>query len=162
MRNIGNQKIATINKEKIEKGVGKKRPYIAVYVDTLERAASELKNNAFKVFVYFLSNENDFTFGISPQDIANRYGMSLDTARESIKILIDKGYLVEEEKNVYTFYDDNRRKPAELPVELAVKFEKKKFQNTITGEIVEYTFQQLVDGLDGDEEKAREYWEDVR
>ena len=160
MKPIANQKIVSINKETVEKGSGKKRQYFLAYVDTIEKAAKELKGNAFKVYVYLITNQNDFTFGLSPQDISNSYGMSIDTAREGINSLIDKGFLVLNEgtKNEYTFYDKKDRKPMILPEEVGKKLEKKVFVNRTTGEKVEYTFQQILD-LVKDEAYAKEIWE---
>lgn len=160
MKPIANQKTVLINREKIEKGTGRKRPYTQFYIDTIEQAGRELKNNAFKVYMYLATNTDEYTFGLSPQDIANTYGMNVDTAREGIRTLIDKGYLslLEGSKNEYVFYDRLDRKPIEMPAKMAEKVETKKFLNSTTGKTAEYTFQQVVEML-GDEEEARMIWE---
>jgi predicted transcriptional regulator len=140
-------------KETVEKESGKKRPYMIAYVDTIEHAAKELKNGAFKVYIYLLTNQNDYYFGLSPQDIANRYGINIDTAREGIKQLIDKGYLVSSSGNEFTFYD---KKPVELSEKIDIMNETRMFHTT-KGEEVFYTYAEILDAFGVDEAKV--IWE---
>lgn len=163
MKPIANQKRITIYKEKVSRDTGKERPYFLAYIDTLEKAAQELKGNAFKVYIYLLTNLDGFHFGLSPQDISNKYGMSLDSARDAIKQLIDKGYLelLEDCKFEYAFYDRTDKKPINLPDDVAKKLETKCFTSRSTGEVVEYTFKQILEMVDNDFEYAKSIWEGV-
>lgn len=160
MKQIPHQKRVTVNKERVEKDTGRERPFFIAYRDTIEKAASELKGNAFKVYIYIMTNQDNFYFGLSPQDISNRYGMSADSARDAINLLIDKGYLVllEGTNNDYTFYDRTDRKPIILPDVITEQLETKTFLNRKTGEKVEYTYKQILEMV-GSEETARNIWE---
>ena len=157
MRPIANQKKITIQKEVVEKESGKNRPYMIAYVNTIEKAAQELKNSAFKVYIYLLTNQNQFYFGLSPQDISNRYGISIDAARDGIKTLIQKGYLsaVNDSETEYIFYDSPDRIPVELAEEIEMSSEKRMF-HTKNGEEIELTYNQILEQYG---EKAKEIWE---
>lgn len=155
MRPIANQKKITIQKEVVEKDSGKSRPYMIAYVNTIEKAAQELKNSAFKVYIYLLTNQNQFYFGLSPQDVANRYGISIDAARDGIKALIEKGYLISNDDVEYTFYDNPDNKPVELAEEIEMNNEIRMFHSR-NGEEIQLTYNQILDQY-GD--KAKEIWE---
>ena len=62
-------------------------------------AAKELKGNDFKLFMYFYSNKEDWTLGFSPKDVADKWGMSLDTARNCFNNLIDIFEKIKRENN---------------------------------------------------------------
>lgn len=160
MKPIPNQKRVKINKQKVSKETGREKPYMIAYVDTLQKAASDLKGNAFKVYIYLLTNLEGYYFGLSTQDISNTYGMSIDSARDAIKQLIDKGYMVQMEgsKNEYTFYDRVDRKPVELPEELADIFVKRAFYPGYSKEPEIYAYSEILDKCKGDEEKAKIVW----
>lgn len=157
MKKIPNQKIVTISKEKVEKNTGKSKPFLIAYVDTIERASRDLKGNAFKVYMYLLTNLDDYRFGLSPQDIANRYGISPDSARDNIEALVDAHYLVHIEGDEYTFYDNIERQPIKLPNELSKQLETKVFVDE-SGNKYTYTFKQILEMVE-DEERARQIWE---
>lgn len=157
MKTIANQKIVTINKERVEKNSGKDRQFLLAYVDTIEKAAKELPANEFKVYIYLLTNLDQFRFGLSPQDISNRYGMNPDTARSAITKLIDKNYLVLLDGDEYMFYDRPERKPTVLPKEISDQLKTKTFMDE-NGNKYEYTFKQILEMVE-DEEQARQIWE---
>lgn len=66
-----------------------------------------LSGNAFKLYIYLLSNANGYNFGFSPKDMADRYGCSIDTVRSAFTTLVDKCFLTfaEESKSKYIFKD---------------------------------------------------------
>ena len=66
-----------------------------------------LSGNAFKLYIYLLSNVNGYNFGFSPKDVAERYGCSIDTVRSAFTTLVDKGFLTlaEGSKSKYIFKD---------------------------------------------------------
>lgn len=102
-----NQRWIRINKTKVEKNTGVERPYLNAYKDILEKAAKELSGNAFKLYIYLLSNNNNYSFGFSPKDVSERYGCSIDTVRNAFTILVNKGFLIldSESKARYIFRD---------------------------------------------------------
>ena len=162
MKPIPNQKRVKINKQKVSKETGREKPYMIAYVDTLQKAASDLKGNAFKVYIYLLTNLEGYYFGLSTQDISNTYGMSIDSARDAIKQLIDKGYMVQMEgsKNEYTFYDRVDRKPVEVSEEFADIFVQKKFYPQGSTEPVISTYGEILIKCGGDKERAKRVWEE--
>lgn len=67
--------------------------------DILE-AMADLKGASFKLYMYILSNQDGYIFGLSQKDVANRAGIPEPTYRTAVKELIDKKYLVNISKGV--------------------------------------------------------------
>ena len=67
--------------------------------DILE-AMADLKGASFKLYMYILSNQDGYIFGLSQKDVANRAGLPEATYRTAVKELIDKKYLVNISKGV--------------------------------------------------------------
>lgn len=74
-----------------------------IYCRNLEAAARDLTGVAFKLYCYLASFENGYSLDYSPQDLADKYGISINSARDAVRILIDKGYLAEIDNNEYLF-----------------------------------------------------------
>ena len=94
-----NQKVIKVNKEKCDK----QNYYAAINLNALESAAIQLKSGAFKMWVYFAKNQNDFEFALSNKAVAETFGVKKDQYDNAIKELIEKGYLVETSKNHFKF-----------------------------------------------------------
>ena len=77
--------------------------------DILE-AMVDLKGATFKLYMYILSNQDSYIFGLSQKDVANRAGIPEATYRTAIKELVDKKYLVNASKRV----EDNQGHDAPL------------------------------------------------
>lgn len=156
-----NQKTITIQKTEVEKGNGKNKPYLIAYVDIIEAAARDLSNTAFKLYMYLLSNSNGYISAFSPKDVSERYGCSVDSARDAFKTLEAKGYIALEEgmKAKYIFKDKKDTPIASLPTAIAANLQKKKFKDDDTGEIYEMTFKELLAALDNNEAAAKQLWE---
>lgn len=142
------QRIIKINREKVNYK-DSKRPYMIAYTDLIEQASQDLSGAAFKVYIYMISNQDNYKFGCSPQDISNRYGLNVDTVKKSINKLIEKGYIVKT-NGTYEFYE----KPLVLDLEPVEKV-KKKFR-TKKGNVIELTYDELVDRVGQD--KASIAW----
>lgn len=155
-----NQKTITINKTDVEKGTGKKRAYFIAYTDIIEAAAQDLTNTAFKLYMYFVTNSNGYISAFSPKDVSERYGCSMDAARDAFKLLETKGYLTLEpgSRSKYLFNDIKDTIPAELPLDIAAHLEKRTFKDTTTGEVYELTFADLLKSAQGNEELAQKVW----
>jgi hypothetical protein len=69
-----NQKVITIKKEKTDK----QNYYAAINLNALELAAIDLKSGAFKLWIYFAKNQNNFTFALSNQAVAETFGIKKD------------------------------------------------------------------------------------
>ena len=155
MKSFPNQKKVITQKQTPSKASGKQ--YLAVYTETLQNAAKDLTFSAFKVYLWFLSNRNDYEDVFSPALISEAWGGDRDTLRDSFKVLVDKGYLTLKEgtKATYIFTD----KPiTALPSALGEALKKKSFR--IDGEQVLLTYKELLAYCDGDEAMAKEYWRD--
>lgn len=136
------QNTIIINKEDVKRESGKSRPYLTAYIDTIQTAAQNLTGNSFKLYIYLLSNTNTYTSAFSPKDVAEKYGCSVDSARECFKTLVNKGYLtlIEGTKTKYIFKDVATTTPKDITnfVEIPVK---KQFK--IGNDVVEWTFEEL-------------------
>lgn len=88
-----NQRTIVIDKTDVPKGSGTTRPFLVAYNDIIENAAKLLNGNAFKLFIYLLSNMKGFNFGFSPKDVAERFGISADTVRNAFTTLVNNGFL---------------------------------------------------------------------
>lgn len=147
---IPNQKIIKINREKVVKGLSNGRLYLVAYQDNLLSAMKNLSHTAFKVYVYLLFQKDGYSVCYSPEYIHKAANMCKDTARKAIKELIEKGYIDENEKG-YDFYEYPRKTPVIKPIG-----EVKEFIDDETGEVLRYSYNQLLSIVG--EEQAKELW----
>jgi predicted RNA-binding protein (virulence factor B family) len=99
IQTVPNQWVIKIKKTAISEDT----TYMRVNMDALEKAAKDLKAGAFKLWIYFAKNQNDYTFALSPQHVKDIFGMSktqYDNARGELE---EKGYLVIQDRNYYHF-----------------------------------------------------------
>lgn len=94
-----NQKTIKIIKEKTDK----QNLYTAINLKALEQAARTLKSGAFKLWIYFAKNQNNYFFALSNKAVAENFGIKKDQYDKAIKELIQYGYLVQKNKNDYEF-----------------------------------------------------------
>lgn len=94
-----NQKTITVCKE----DCNKQNYYATINLNALECAAIDLKSGAFKLWVYFAKNQNNYTFALSNKAVAEQFGIKKDQYDSAVKELIEKGYLIETAKNIYQF-----------------------------------------------------------
>lgn len=161
MSSYPNQNTFLINKEDVKRESGKSRPYLTAYIDTIQTAAKNLTGNSFKLYIYLLSNSNNYTSAFSPKDVADKYGCSVDSAREAFKTLINKGYLtlIEGTKTKYIFKDIATSTPISLPSTIVDNIVKKRFKDNDTGTIYEWTYKELLRNCEDNEKLAKELWE---
>ena len=162
MSSYPNQNTFLINKEDVKKESGKSRPYLTAYIDTIQTAAKNLTGNSFKLYIYLLSNSNNFTSAFSPKDVADKYGCSVDSAREAFKTLINKGYLtlIEGTKTKYIFKDIAVATAKDISTFVKTPIKK---QFKIGNDIVEWTFEELKKAIPGEtEETVKSLWEENR
>lgn len=94
-----NQKTITIKKEITDE----KHYYCKINLNALESAAIDLKSGAFKLWIYFAKNQDNYTFGLSNKAVAECFGIKKDQYDNAVKELIEKGYLIQQGKNNYYF-----------------------------------------------------------
>lgn len=160
MNTYPNQNTFIINKEDVKQGSGKSRPYLTAYIDTIQNASKNLTGNSFKLYIYLLSNVNNYTSAFSPKDVADKCGCSVDSAREAFKTLVNKGYLtlIGGTKTKYIFKDVAVAKPKDLTTFVDIPVKK---QFKIGNDIVEWTFEELKKALSKEtEETIKTIWEE--
>lgn len=101
MTTYPNQKIIKINKAK----ANKENTYSIINNDCLFSAMRELTHNELKVFLYLASNQNEYTFALSTNDLAEKTGASKRKIQEAVNSLIEKGYIVCQQGNLYDFLE---------------------------------------------------------
>ena len=102
---VPNQKAIRIKKEKS----GKENLYSIVNLAAQKEAMKILKPNAFKVWCWFNSNQDNYEFGLSGKVVQEECSISKGTYDTAIKELKEKNYLIETElyENLkgYIFYE---------------------------------------------------------
>lgn len=86
------QKAVIINKER-----RKENEYDVWYSgnkNDLFEASRTLKDTAFKLYMYLISNQEGYTFGLSRQDVIEKTGISSKSYDRAVTTLIELGYLV--------------------------------------------------------------------
>lgn len=149
-----NQRTIIIKREIPQKGSGK--TFLMVYDEVISQASRNLPGGVpFKLFLYLLNNQNDFSLDYSPQHFANLYGVHLDSAKKAIAILIEAGYIEQIDKSTFVFHENPiLTKPALKTGRRIVKL-----LNSDTGEYESYSLQQLIDYFDGNTVAAQEAWD---
>ena len=149
-----NQKTIFIHRNMPKQTKEDKRPFVAAYTDSIETAARTIhKPTSFKLYMYFLCNKNEYRFALSPQDFSNRYGVSVDAAKDAVNDLISLGYLVLREKKTYDFYEYPKEENIEPVEEIRKRFRK-------DGEILELTYTELIEKVG--KERAEKIWRNAQ
>lgn len=98
VKTVPNQKVVSMEKESCKGAL-----FAQINMDALESAARDLDAGAFKLWVYFAKNQNNYVFALSSKDVENTFGMKIKQYNNAVATLMEKGYLVETSKNHYTF-----------------------------------------------------------
>lgn len=103
MNTVSNQKVVEVNKCKCDS----KNLYSCINLKAMENAAQVLTAPAFKMWVYFASNQDGYTFALSSKEIEERWGMKRKQYSNAVNELIENNYLVpiSEKTNKYTFME---------------------------------------------------------
>ena len=100
IKTVPNQKVVKINKEECDQT----HLYAKINLAAMEAAAQNLDAGAFKLWIYFSKNQDDYTFALSSKDVDNTFGMKKGQYDTAIKKLIEGGYLtVKDDSNQYIF-----------------------------------------------------------
>ena len=100
---VPNQKVITVKQSICDT----EHIYARCNLKANKMALKELSANAYKLYMYFALNQDNYSFALSYVHVYSITGISEKTYHRAVKELIDKGYLVKEEgkKNQYIFYD---------------------------------------------------------
>lgn len=107
---VENQTIFHINRDMPTKNEGN---FIMVKKENLERALKELSPYGAVLYLYLAGNANGYDLAFSPQDVIDRMNIGKTTVHKYIKIMKEKGYLVQKSGNVYDFYEIPRGEKTE-------------------------------------------------
>lgn len=153
-----NQRVVLVNKTDL-KGKGKQIPYITCAREAMEEASRILTPTGFKLYMYFVSNQNDYKSAFSPEHFVTCYGGNKRSAQDAFNLLIEKKYLTQSnnQKNLYIFHD----KPVASISVASGKEVRKEFYDNDSGQYVKLTFKELIEALGGDKAEARELWEET-
>lgn len=140
-----------------------KKPYLAIYCEHIEKAATALTPVGFKLYLYLASNQNNYNGAFSSAHFAESYGCDVKSAKTAFNSLIEEGYLTQSpnQKNLYIFNElPQAEEPTiSLPTGLSASLIKKRFSDDETGEIFELTLNELIEACSGDAALAQELWE---
>lgn len=103
IKRVPNQKKILVKKlETNKKGI----LFTKLTQEAMIEAMQKLSGNTFKVYMYFVKNNNDYEFALSRVDVENKTGLKKTAYDNAIKQLIECSYLVQQkEKNNYIFYE---------------------------------------------------------
>lgn len=113
---VPNQKI--INKAVNDKYTGKPEDggnFARIHLDAMNYAMKDLTPVQFKVWCYLCRIAPGTTdWEVSPADALQNWGISKDSFQKSIRVLIEKKYLVETSPNHFDFYDKPKEDKEEI------------------------------------------------
>ena len=101
-KTVPNQKIVKVTKEPCDK----QHYYGVINLLAMEKAALDLDAGAFKLWIYFAKNQNNYEFALSSKDAEETFGIKIKQYNNAVTQLIDKGYLVNTKGNNYTFLEN--------------------------------------------------------
>lgn len=96
---VPNQKVVKVTKEVCNGN----NYYAAINLAAIESAAKDLKSGAFKLWVYFAKNQNNYVFALSSKAVEETFGIKIKQYNNAIQELVEKGYLIQEQGNIYIF-----------------------------------------------------------
>lgn len=107
---VPNQKVVHIHRDMPKKEEGN---FLLIKKDNLYAAYRYLSYTALYLYLYLAGNKDGFDLALSPKAVFEATGMPESTCRDQIKVLIQRGYLVQrnEGSNIYDFYE----KPVKSP-----------------------------------------------
>lgn len=113
MKSYPNQKIVNIMKAP----TSKKNTFMVLNLEALSKASSLLSNSEFKLYVYLASNQDGYAMALSKRAFCDWANCQENTYRSAVNGLIEKGYLVFDTGNVFTFVEEGS---TEIPSKIEV------------------------------------------
>ena len=99
IKTVPNQKVIRVTKEICDK----QHTYAAINIAAMEEAARNLDAGAFKLWIYFAKNQENYQFALSSKAVEEVFGMKIKQYNNAIKELQDKGYVNVISGNIYCF-----------------------------------------------------------
>lgn len=150
-----NQRMVITHRTMPQRESGK--PYLAVYCENIARASRTLSGEvAFKLYLYLLSNQDNYKFSFSPQAFSNEYGVSADRTRKVWEQLMEAGYIKRSTNSAATF------EFYELPQKRKLTFQEEvrliTYDNNITEALTYSDFETMGKAENYSEETIKKNW----
>lgn len=94
-----NQRVVNVHRVKLDGN------FLGINNDNWKAAARVLSAPAFKLYIYFASNKDDYKFALSPAALQSEIGMPRSTFYDQFRVLESHGFLVKGKGNMYHFYE---------------------------------------------------------
>ena len=94
-----NQRVINIHRE------AAKSDFLGIKNQNWQAAARDLGAHALMLYMYLAANADGFNLALSPAAVRQATGMPRSTYQDQFVKLIDKGYLVQGNGNVYNFFE---------------------------------------------------------
>lgn len=94
-----NQRVINIHRE------AAKSNFLGIKNENWQAAARDLGAHALMLYLYLASNADGYNLALSPAAIRQAIAMPRSTYQDQFVKLIDRGYIVQESGNVYSFYE---------------------------------------------------------
>ena len=94
-----NQRLVKINREHAT------TDFLGIKNENWQAASRDLGAHALQLYLYFAANANNYTLALSPVAVRQAIGMARSTYHDQFNKLLDKGYLVPAQGNLYNFYE---------------------------------------------------------
>ena len=103
-----NQKVVTVRKTEEHKILQNKKreQFLQISNTGWQSACDDLTYSAFKLFLYFASNKDGYSFALSYEAVNDVIPMHRNTYDKAIAELINKGYLTKEKLRDNIWYFD--------------------------------------------------------
>lgn len=102
---VPNQRMLKIHKEPTDRN----HLFTANNIAALDEAAGLLQTKGgFKLYMYLAKNQNNYQFDLYSSNFIYWSGLGITAYRSAFNELVDKGYLIEQSKNNYIFYDKSQ------------------------------------------------------
>lgn len=102
---VPNQRMLKIHKEPTDRN----NLFTANNLMALDEASRLLQTKGgFKLYMYLAKNQNNYKLELSSADFTYWSGLGITAYRSAFNELVEKGYLVEQSKNNYIFYDKSQ------------------------------------------------------
>lgn len=94
-----NQRVINIHRE------AAKSNFLGIKNENWQAAARDLGAHALMLYLYLAANADGYNLALSPAAIRQAIAMPRSTYQDQFVKLIDRGYIVQESGNIYSFYE---------------------------------------------------------
>lgn len=101
-KTVPNQKVVKVSKA-VCNNEKKENYYARINLAAMDAAALNLDAGAFKLWIYFAKNQDNFEFALSSKAVESTFGMKIKQYNNAITKLTEAGYLVNTKGNNYIF-----------------------------------------------------------